>query len=274
MAKALAVKLVALFLIFTMQWFLPWPANRIGGAAVAVVALGWIGWGVFRVNSSIWARTLWRSPSPRQAVALTFDDGPDPAFTPRVLDILREKGAPAAFFLVGGRADEHPELVRRIQAEGHLVGNHSFSHAAAINFGLHGSLRREIDRCQAVIRRLTGRIPAFYRPPHGFKNPALGDVLEDCGMIAVGWQVRGFDAVRGDAAGIGDRILKRVKPGGVLLLHDGSGLQGTADRSATLEALPRIIDGLRERGLELVRLDDLLGRPAYQEIPVSESLSV
>ncbi len=240
------------------------PLNWVGVAAVLVAVLALLSWAVFDVNSSFWARTLWRSPSPVKTVALTFDDGPDPAFTPLILDMLHERGVRAAFFCVGERVRQHPELARRIHDEGHILGNHSDSHALWINFGLHARLRREIRACNDAIQQAAGVTPALYRAPHGFKNPALGDALRGEGMVAVGWQVRGFDAVVSDAARIAQRIVDRAKPGGVILLHDGAGLQGSQDRQATLEALPVVIDGLRARGLEIVRLDELLHAAAYR----------
>jgi peptidoglycan-N-acetylglucosamine deacetylase len=261
MRKALAIKLVLLSGI-AVAVLLPSPWARIG-ALVAALALALIAWAVFNVNSSFWARTLWRSPTPVKAVALTFDDGPDPEFTPRVLDLLREKGVQAAFFCVGSRVREHPALAKQIADEGHLLGNHSDSHAMWINFSWRRRLREEISACNTAIEQAAGVKPRLYRAPHGFKNPALGDVLREVGMVAVGWQVRGFDAVVNDAARIAQRIVDKARPGGVILLHDGAGLQGSADRAATLAALPVVIDGLRARGLEIVRLDELLQVEAY-----------
>ncbi len=262
MAKAFAIKLLAAAAIFGALWFLQSPLSWLLASLTLVLATGLIAWGVFNINSSLWVRTLWRGDG--ESVALTFDDGPDERFTMRVLEILRQKGVEAAFFVVGARVQKNPALLQRIRAEGHLIGNHSFSHAWNINFGLWGRLRREIAACNDVIEAAAGCSPRFYRAPHGFKNPALGDVLESLGMVAVGWQIRGFDAVNRNAAAVARRIVEGARPGGVILLHDGGGLQGTEDREATLEALPVVIDGLRARGLKLVRLDDLLAIEPYR----------
>lgn len=262
MAKALAIKVLAVAGVFFALWFGAPPASWAVAGAIAALALALILWGVFNVNSSLWAPTQWRAKA-GNAVALTFDDGPDPEFTPRVLEILAREKVHVCFFAVGERALTHPQLVRDIDTAGHLVGNHSHTHAWNINFALHGRLRREIAACNEAIKAAIGKLPALYRAPFGFKNPALGDVLHDAGMRCIGWQVRGFDAVGGTPEAIARRIVLKAKPGGVLLLHDGSGLQGTSDRSATLQALPMIIDGLRARGFEFKRLDELLGVPAY-----------
>ncbi|MBX3459346.1 MAG: polysaccharide deacetylase family protein [Planctomycetes bacterium] len=262
MIKAIAIKLIAVLGAVACALLLPWPLGLAGAAIVVLLALGLIAWAVFDINSSFWAPTLWRSPTAVKAVALTFDDGPDPEFTPQVLEVLRAKGVTATFFCVGARVRAHPGLAKAIREQGHALGNHSDSHAMTINFSLHARLRREIRACNDAIETATGVRPTLYRAPHGFKNPALGDVLRAEGMTAIGWQVRGFDAVVNDAAKITQRIVEKAQPGGVILLHDGAGLQGSTDRTATLEALPVVIDGLRAKGLEIVPLEKLLGRSA------------
>lgn len=256
MFRALLIKLAAAAAIAACLLALPAPCSWAGAAGCALLALGLIAWGVFDINSSLWAQTLWRGNG--KCVALTFDDGPDPEFTPRVLQILREKGVQAAFFCVGTRVQAAPELVKQIAAGGHLLGNHSFDHGTWINFGSRRHLRAQIEQCNAAIAQATDVTPRLYRAPFGFKNPALGDVLRALGMTAIGWQVRGFDAVDGNAARIARRVVNGARPGGVITLHDGAGLQGNQDREGTLEALPVIIDGLRARGLKIVRLDELL----------------
>jgi peptidoglycan/xylan/chitin deacetylase (PgdA/CDA1 family) len=264
MLRSMLIKVPTLLAVAAILLLGSGPLAWLGAAAALLAGLGLLGWQIFHPNAGLWAKTLWRASAPVNAVALTFDDGPDPAFTPEVLRILAEKGAPATFFVVGSRALAHPEILARIDAAGHLVENHSHSHDLRFHFHLWGPLRRELAACNAAIRAAIGREPALFRSPQGFKNPALGDVLRERGMTAVGWQVRGFDAVGTDARAIEARIVAGALPGGVVLMHDGSGLNGTADRTPTLEALPRIIDALRARGLELVRLDALLGVEAYR----------
>ncbi len=257
MARAHLIELLAALGIFAALWFGVAPGSWWIAGLVALAALSLMAWGIFNVNSSVWAPTLSRVPGVN-AVALTFDDGPDPTLTPRVLEILAREKVPATFFVVGQRARDHGDLLRDIDRQGHLIGNHSFSHAWNISFALHQRLAREIDRCNDAIEAATGRRPQFYRAPYGFKNPAVGDVLAQRNMTCVGWQVRGFDAVRSDAHTIAQRLVRKASAGGILLLHDGSGLQGTLDRSATLDALPVIIEGLRARGFAFKRLDELV----------------
>ncbi|MDC1142591.1 polysaccharide deacetylase family protein [Planctomycetota bacterium] len=263
MLRGVSIKLLFLTASFACWWFLDAPTSYIASGAVLALMVGVIAWGVFHPNSPLWAYTYFRSPTESNAVALTFDDGPDPDFTPKILEILEQKDVKAAFFVIGEKAQKAPGVLRQIADSGHVVGNHSHTHDTMINIFRRKKLKTNILGCSAVIEDLAGVKARMYRPPFGFKNPATGDVLNDLGMICIGWQARGFDGVGVDAETLTRRILAKVKPGGVLLLHDGAGPQGESDRSSTLEALPRIIDGLRERGLTLERLDKLLQQEAY-----------
>jgi peptidoglycan/xylan/chitin deacetylase (PgdA/CDA1 family) len=236
----------------------------LGALAVLAVGAGLLAWQVFDVNGDWWVPTLWRARRPLDAVALTFDDGPDPEFTPRVLEILRAKDVPAAFFVIGSRARKRPDLLAQIDAAGHLVGNHTDQHGIWFHFGLWPTIRREIAACNAAIHAAIGKEPLLFRSPQGFKNPALGDVIREMGLSAIGWQVRGLDSIESDADKIVRRIASRVHAGGVVQMHDGSGVIGPKTRAATLEALPRVIDAIRASGLEFVRLDALLGIAPYR----------
>lgn len=263
MQRAISLNLIFLTAAFAGWWFLDWPCSHIavGGSVALLLAL--ICWGVFAPNSPLWAYTFWKSPVKTQAVALTFDDGPDAEFTPKILEVLREKNVKAAFFIIGQNAQKAPEVLKKIVAEGHIIGNHSHTHDTLINILHSRKLRTNILGCSAVIEDLAGVTPRFYRAPFGFKNPSTGDVLNDLGMICIGWQARVFDGLGKNANALTNRMIRKAKPGGVLLLHDGSGPQGESDRKATLDALPRIIDGLRERGLTFKRLDELLEQNPY-----------
>jgi peptidoglycan/xylan/chitin deacetylase (PgdA/CDA1 family) len=264
MRKAMLIKLPALAIMAACLAFAPRPASWIGAVLALLAAVVTLGVVVFDANSTFWAPTLSRAARPTRTVALTFDDGPDPEFTPRVLAILAEKNVPAAFFVVGRRSEAYPELLAAIDRAGHLVAGHSYTHSLAFHFRLWRGVRREIASCNAAIVRAIGREPLLFRSPQGFKNPALGDVLRELGMTAIGWQVRGLDAVDTDPDAIVHRIVCGARPGGVIAMHDGAGLLGTKSRQPTLDALPRLIDALRESGLEFVRLDALLGVEAYR----------
>jgi len=181
-------------------------------------------------------------------VALTFDDGPSPEITPRVLDILREKDAKATFFVVGQEVELHPALARRLKSEGHAIGNHTYSHPSLFCFLSPRRLRDEIERAQEAIGRVTGVRPRHFRSPVGLRHPILKAALERAALEFVLWRLRTYDTRALTAEKLRRRILGRVRPGAIVLLHDRPG----PGASAMLAALPDVIDGLRARGYELV----------------------
>ena len=184
----------------------------------------------------------------RPCVALTFDDGPSSEVTRRVLDILRDKQAKATFFLVGREVERNPELARRIAREGHGVGNHTYSHPSLFCFLSPRRLREEIGRTQDAVVRITGTRPRHFRSPVGLRHPILKAALEREALEFVLWQLRTYDTRVLTPETLRRRILDRVRPGAIVLLHDRPG----PGASAMLAALPDVIDGLRARGFELV----------------------
>jgi len=182
------------------------------------------------------------------SVALTFDDGPNPVCTPRLLDLLKEKEVKATFFVVGRRADQYPEIVQRAWAEGHLVENHTWSHSPLFCFLLPGKLRAEIERGGESIRRICGFRPRYFRSPVGLRHPLLRPYLKEAGLEYISWSVRTRDTLIGDSTVLAERILSKVAGGDIILLHDHL----RAGANAMLETLPRVIDTLRERGFQFV----------------------
>jgi peptidoglycan-N-acetylglucosamine deacetylase len=200
-------------------------------------------------------------------VALTFDDGPDPIDTPRLLDILREKNVKATFFVVGKRADRYPEIVRRAWDEGHLIANHTWSHPNLFCFLTPWRLRAEIERGTESIYRSCGFRTSYFRSPVGLRHPLLSLYLKRMKLEFISWRVRSYDTIIGSSLTLGRRILKRVAGGDIILLHDR--LPSGAD--VMLEALPGIIDELSKRGFEFV----LVGSRENEVSPlVPESISI
>lgn len=194
-------------------------------------------------------------------VALTFDDGPDPRSTPPLLDLLRREEVSACFFCIGRHAEAHPDIVRRIAREGHIVGNHTQDHVWWNVFLLGPALSRQIDNAQRVLTPLVGAAPRFFRSPQGFTNADFGKILRRRGMELIGFRFRGCD-LRAPPERTIARMLSRARDGSIIPLHDA----GT-DPASLVARVEGIIRGLRERGFSIVRLDALLDVPAYQQAP-------
>lgn len=190
----------------------------------------------------------------RGEVAITFDDGPDPEVTPRVLDMLDARGATASFFCVGERAAAHPALVREIVHRGHSVENHSERHSTA--FGWYGPwrLRHEIEAAQRSLTAAAGVAPRFFRAPFGTRNPLLDPVLAQRGLACVAWTRRGYDTVDTEASRVLGRLATGLAAGDVLLLHDGVTARKRSGAPTALAVLPRLLELVAERGLRPVSL--------------------
>jgi peptidoglycan/xylan/chitin deacetylase (PgdA/CDA1 family) len=190
----------------------------------------------------------------RGEIALTFDDGPDPEVTPRVLDLLDAHGARATFFCVGQHAAGSPALVREIVARGHAVENHTERHATA--FGWYGParLRGEIEAAQHTLAALAGRAPAFFRAPFGMRSPLLDPVLARLGLRLVSWTRRGYDTRDGDDTRVLARLARGLAAGDILVLHDGVATGRRLASPTVLRLLPGLLARVREAGLRCVTL--------------------
>jgi peptidoglycan/xylan/chitin deacetylase (PgdA/CDA1 family) len=217
--------------------------------ALAVV----IGLGVAFPQMSFFGLFICRGDSSRRCVALTFDDGPDARSTPALLDVLREADVAATFFCIGKNVATNRELPARILREGHLLGNHTFNHSNTTNFFTAGRLRDELIETQTAIQNTTGVAPQWFRPPMGLSNPRTFRVAQAMGLNVIGWSARGLDTLTGDPQKIVARIIRRLEPGAIILLHDGN---IPADRLVMTVKL--LLANLRERGYEVVRLDKIL----------------
>lgn len=213
--------------------------------------------------AGLWPRSRLLGPNlvrlPRAAclrgeVVLSFDDGPDPAITPAVLDLLDRHGAKASFFCVAERAARHPAIVADIVRRGHSVENHSDRHSNFFAFLGYRSLRRELARAQATLTALSGRAPLWFRAPMGLRNPLLEPALAHSGLEYVSWTRRGYDAVRGDADAVLARLTRNLAAGDILLLHDGHPARTAGGEPVVLAVLPRLLDQLAAQHLTPVSL--------------------
>ena len=236
----------------------PWTFGSVAANHAFLGALGL--WPRSTLLGPNWIR-LPASSASRGEVALTFDDGPDPEITPRVLDLLDAAGARGTFFCIATRARQQAALCREIVKRGHSVENHSFGHRS-VSFPMLGigGFRREIAQAQAAIADVTGRAPRFFRAPAGLRNPLLDPVLHELGLTLASWTRRGFDTREADARRITRRLVERIAAGDILLLHDGRGARCTNGEYVVLEALPAVLGAIRERGLVPVSLRHAIER--------------
>jgi peptidoglycan/xylan/chitin deacetylase (PgdA/CDA1 family)/predicted LPLAT superfamily acyltransferase len=243
-------------------------ALAVGAAALGAILL-LVARGIASTRSSLLEPTVFRSDDPSERrVALSFDDGPDPEGTPRVLDALRAGGAKATFFLVGRLVRAHPDLARRIVEEGHEVGCHADSHARGTPFLRRAAMRREILDSLESIRAATGWTPRLYRPPFMVRSPAHAGLAGGLGLVLVGMARRGRDQEpRGPADALARRVAGSARGGEVLALHDGREPGREGALHATAAALPSILEGLRARGLDPVPVSALLSERPYAESP-------
>ncbi|MHC1578900.1 MAG: glycosyltransferase [Dehalococcoidia bacterium] len=195
----------------------------------------------------------------RLRIALTFDDGPNEPFTSHVLSILEQYGIRATFFVIGQNARRYPETCRRIVSGGNVIGNHSYHHSKSLCLRRGKTAARDIEMAREAIYDSTGLEPKFFRPPHGFRTPWLMRTVRSLGYTVVTWDnmTNDWDAEK-SADEILRAILRRAKPGGVIVLHDGRGTRLSYNRSHMLEALPFVIEALMERGFEFVTIPELL----------------
>ncbi len=250
-------------------------AKVVGGVAgdalegVGVLLLLFVAWSSFTPNARLFGRVIGSGTSPSGKVAITFDDGPTPEYTPAVLEALRTAGARATFFVLGRNVRAHPDLARRIVAEGHELASHGDDHSLLMFAGPRAITHQFRAAEEAVNDAIGTSVTHLFRTPHGYRGPFLAPVARRLGYRVVGWTGAIFDTARPGVDAIVDRCAHVLSPGAIVLLHDGDGSGGGGDRSQTVEALPRVLAVARDRGLEPVTVSELAEdmRPNRRLVP-------
>lgn len=209
------------------------------------------------IHLSIHVDAFCKNPLEKEKrIALTFDDGPH-LVTPQILAILEKYNVKATFFCIGKNIETYPEILKQINEHGHLIGNHSFSHSHFFDFYRKKRVTRELHATDEIIKKNIGKKPLFFRPPYGVTNPSIGRALKITNHNVIGWNIRSMDGIVKNEKMILNRILKRVSPGSIILLHDTS--------LVTVSVLEQLLLFLQNNNYKVVSVDKLLNLKAYEE---------
>jgi len=212
----------------------------------------------YKRGHNIPGKLYWAGSVQDKVIALTFDDGPEREWTPKILDILKQKNVKATFFVVGKQVQMYPDVLQRINAEGHVIGDHTFDHADLTKLDAQ-QVEQEIEKCADLVHEIIGKTPNLVRPPFGFHNETVDNVAYAKGRIIVLWSLDTKDWTGLDAATVKARVLPKMKNGFIVLQHDGN----NPKLGGSVQALPDIIDGLKAQGYTFVTISELLDTEPY-----------
>ena len=225
---------------------------------IAIALALFLVWASADVGSNIYLKAACKGDGTKRVVALTFDDGPDELMTPKVLDVLKRHNIIATFFLIGSKVDCHPDIVKRIVDEGHIVANHTYSHSGLFPLSSGMRVEQELQKCNESIKRVIGLSPTLFRPPFGVTNPIIGRVVNALGLKTIGWSIRSLDTIAGKSREeICQRVISKLHPGAIILLHDRC---DGAD-----ELLEAIIQATYKSGYNIIALDNMLKTDVYED---------
>lgn len=212
-------------------------------------------YGSVTLSASFFINTKCKGTIQSGAVAITFDDGPLPGMTDRILSILNTYQIRATFFCIGNRVVKNPELLQKIHEQDHLVGNHSFLHGNLFSLQSAEKINDELRLTDAIIEKTIQVKPRFFRPPYGVTNPNVAKAIRKGNYMTTGWSIRSMDTVIRNEEKLFQSVTKNLQAGDVILFHDFS--------ETTIAILPRVIDYIIKRGLKVARLDELLNEKPY-----------
>ncbi len=223
---------------------------------ISLLLISILAWGSFNICAGLYIRAHCRANTSKKKLALTFDDGPHATITPKVLDMLKAHHIKAGFFLIGENIEQNEEIARQISEEGHILGSHSYSHAN--NFGFWGSrkITADLRKNESLIERISGKKTRLFRPPFGVTNPNIAKAARLLEYSVIGWSIRSLDTVNKSNNRIINRVVKRLKPGGVILFHD--------NHERIIPILEEVIKKATDEGYEFVSPDVLLNIKAYR----------
>jgi peptidoglycan/xylan/chitin deacetylase (PgdA/CDA1 family) len=231
--------------------------TTIAGGIAAAAALSYAGYATMAPKSQLYGRTFLGEGRGSRRLALTYDDGPNDPWTPKLLDVLAKHGVKATFFMIGRFVEERPEIARAVADAGHVIGNHTMVHPNLIFVGRTG-IQEELLQCATMLAAAVGKHSNLFRPPFGGRRPAVLREVRRQGMVPVMWTVTCYDWKRTTADRVERHALRQVRGGNIILLHDGGHLRFGADRSHTVEATDRLIRRYKDQGYEFVTVPEMM----------------
>lgn len=254
--KNISIFFILLLLLMFLGNFLM-PINVWFYWAVIFLWIGINAFGSSRISSNYHVKAFCNNPLEKEKkIALTFDDGPS-IYTLEVLELLKKFNAKAIFFCIGKNIETHPEIIEKVIEEGHLVGNHSYSHSKFFDFYNAKQITEELQKTDQLLEKFTSKKINFFRPPYGVTTPSIRRALKITGHKVIGWNIRSLDGGTTDVELILNRIKKRVSPGGIVLLHD------TGKHSVLV--LEQFLQFLQQNNYQVVPIEELLNLKAYED---------
>lgn len=244
--ESITIGLLYYFLGISLWWFLipilSYKALIIFGSA--------------NIQSNFYAKTYCNAITEEKIIALSFDDGPNPVYTPKVLSILEEHNATATFFVIGKNIQGNENIIRKIDAAGHTIGNHTFSHSFFIDFKGKTGFMYELDATSDIIYNIIKKRMKFFRPPYGVTTPHLANASKALNYDIIGWNIRSLDTTNDKEEKIANRVISQIKPGSIILFHDTS--------EKTSQVLKQTLNFVKENGFKIVSVEELLKLKGYE----------
>ena len=211
--------------------------------------------GSYFVCSNIYMKAICKAKENKKSIALSFDDGPDENVTPEILRVLKEQNAKVVFFVKGANAEKYPDIIQKIVEDGHIIGNHTFSHSSNVAFLNRKKITKEIEQTNKLISCFTGQSPRFFRPPFGVLNPIIASVAEKFEMITIGWSIRSFDGGNRSKELIISNLKSKINGGAIILFHDTN--------PGTVNVIKEFLDYLAQTDYKVERLDKMINIEPY-----------
>jgi peptidoglycan/xylan/chitin deacetylase (PgdA/CDA1 family) len=243
--------LLAMLLFVKRDDHFPWLALML----LVIVYTLIVGAGSYFIQSQFFLPAVCSGATNEKKLALSFDDGPAVNYTPEILAILRRYQVQAAFFCIGKNIAGNEVFIKQANSEGHIIGNHSFSHSPFFDFFTCKKMQADINSMEKLLTATIGKRPLFFRPPFGVTTPVMKKVLATEDYTAIGWNIRSYDTMFASEQKLYERVVARIKPGAIILFHDTIEI--------TTSVLPRVIEYAQSNGYTFVRPDKLINLPAY-----------